>query len=237
MGNLRAGAIARVNHTVDEAEIVTYWKFRPSGAGTRWRHWVGDPLIETTPAPFVDLGRSGAGVRARSRGRLIGGSGALTIGRVRALIALDPLPPPVGRLHASTLEELIDPSRPSPVLSGYQAPRGYTVPIAFLIQGVQLDGLTAYCDFRVTGTSAVVIAKASGSGIFLGTPSPADDKGVQSIDGWLSIGPNESAALPDQDVVMLDFEFSLDDGNDRKYLVDSGRVAIVKPGASPIRRW
>jgi hypothetical protein len=237
MGNLRAGAIAQINNLLDEAEIVTYWKFRATGVGTRYRHWMPDPLVETTPPPFTSDQQSGAGARLRAHGRLIGGSGALSLGRVRALIALDPLPPPIGSLHASTLDELIDPNRPSPLLNGYQAPRGYTLPIAFRLQGVQLDGLTAYCDFRVTGTTPVVVAKASGSGIFLGTPSAPDDKGIQEVDGWLAIGPNESTSLPDQDVVMLDYQFYLDDGNDRKHLADQGRLAIVKPGALPVRRW
>ncbi len=237
MGNLRAGAIAKVSSTISEAEIVTYYKFRPTGAVTRWRHWASDPLIETTPSPFRSNSSGGSRVRLQSRGRLDGGAGGLVTGRVRALIASDPLPPPSGALHLSTLEELVDPTKPSPRLNGSQIPRGYAQPIAFQLTGVQMDGLTVYCDFRVTGTTPVVIAKATGSGVFLGTPSPADDKGVQVTDGWFSISPNESASLPDQDVVMLNFEFYLDDGNDRKYLVESGRCVVVKPSAAPVRRW
>lgn len=238
MPNLNGGStVTRGRSTVDPTKIVIRHEFARTAIATTGRGRVLETLvIRTSPDPFVQKARIVAEGGWRLRAKVSGAIAVSGRGKVAALINAIPARAPQGTIASSTLSDLLDPSRPSPPLSGSTVLRGFDWPIAFSIKGTDLDGLSAYFSASLPD-GTVVITKSSGAGVYLASPSTADSAGVQTVNGWLNLTPADTNALPNEDSVTLTYSLWLDDGVGRKYHIESGRMAVAKPGYSPAPRW
>lgn len=235
---LAGGSTGRVRSTVDATKITARQTFPASTARGQSRGRVIEVTELAMPDPLAFVCRAETSVKLHRRQRFSAGSLSRSRGIVRAIVSADPLAPPQGKLFLASVADRATPPGASHPFSGSAIPRGYLTTIDFQLEGQELDQHAAYFSARLAGTETVVISKTTGGGIKLGQPSPANERGIQTQDGWMAIDPSDTLGVTlVADSVLLEYEFWLDDSNGRKYLLESGRFAIARPGAIDPRRW
>jgi hypothetical protein len=142
-----------------------------------------------------------------------------------------PVAPPIGTLHLSTLQALLNPKASSPRFGG-RLVRGDLIPVCFRIQGEKMAGLNVRFSAKqksvAIGVTPLTIVKVAPSTIKQTAPAIDPTNGVEMLTGNFYIEPGDTEMLPDGETE-FSYHLSISDGNGRVYTLDRGSFTVFSP--------
>jgi hypothetical protein len=150
---------------------------------------------------------------------------------IKFFINAAPVAPPIGTLHLSTLQTLLNPQASSPRFGG-RLVRGDLVPVCFKIQGEKMDGLNVRFSAKqkgvAIGVTPLTIVKVAPSTIKQTAPAIDQTTGVETLTGNFYIEPGDTELFPDGEVEFA-YHLSISDGNGRVYTLERGAFTVFSP--------